>query len=112
MRAYASSARPDAVTGGRRRQRRAYDGHHRTGRQLPSSKTVVKLSSRKGVHMQIAHRILLASALLVFPASIVRAQASPDLSGHWEGSVRSPGMELAFQIDLVRSASGELAGTI
>ena len=37
---------------------------------------------------------------------------SMDPSGHWEGSVRLPAMEVAFQVDFERTAAGAVVGTI
>src|SRR5262245_27697301 len=55
----------------------------------------------------------LGVSLIVFSmASAVQAQAPIDPSGHWEGSVSSPDLPLDFSIDLVRSATGELTGTM
>jgi hypothetical protein len=48
----------------------------------------------------------------MLPAAALRAQTPVDLSGRWEGSVQSPGIELGFQIDLSKDAAGELSGTI
>jgi hypothetical protein len=50
-------------------------------------------------------------AMLLAFVPAARAQAV-DPSGHWEGAIEVPGREIAFQIDLVRSGSGELAGAI
>src|SRR5262245_48631887 len=51
-------------------------------------------------------------SLIVLSATALRAQDAIDLSGHWEGSVQAPGTELGFQVDLSRSAAGELSGTV
>lgn len=59
----------------------------------------------------LSRRASLVAALMLASASAARAQAV-DPSGHWEGAIEVPGRELAFQIDLVRVGSGELAGAI
>ena len=33
-------------------------------------------------------------------------------SGHWEGSIAAPGLELEFAVDLAKNSKGELVGTI
>jgi hypothetical protein len=53
---------------------------------------------------------IVVTALLV-SAPPARAQALADPSGHWEGSIRIPGRELTFEVDLVRNGKGELSGT-
>jgi hypothetical protein len=57
-------------------------------------------------------RTALLSGVMFLSATTLRAQAPVDLSGHWEGAVESPGMELFFQIDLAKNPGGELSGTI
>jgi hypothetical protein len=52
------------------------------------------------------------SSLMCLSAASLRAQAPVDLSGHWEGAVQSPGMDLFFQVDLAKNAAGDLSGTI
>lgn len=39
------------------------------------------------------------------------AQAPVDPSGHWEGTVPTPNMELQIEIDLTRASGGALTGT-
>jgi len=56
-------------------------------------------------------RILLLAALFLFPARLLMAQSPVDPSGHWEGTVQIPNMELKIEIDLVKNSKGELAGT-
>ena len=55
------------------------------------------------------------SRLLVIVAlgaqALPLAQAVPDVSGHWEGVVRVPDMEVKIEVDLARNSSGTLAGT-
>jgi len=42
----------------------------------------------------------------LFTAASLRAQTAVDPSGHWEGLVQAPGMDIAFQIDFAKSGSG------
>jgi len=60
--------------------------------------------------MRTFTRRLLVGALCLAPASSLRAQTA-DLSGHWEGSIQAPGMEVAIEVDLARNSKGEVAGT-
>jgi hypothetical protein len=53
---------------------------------------------------------LLLIAILAGPA-FPAAQATPDPSGHWEGTIRVPDMEMKIEIDLVKNHGGILAGT-
>lgn len=59
----------------------------------------------------LSRRTSFVAALLLACAPAAQAQAL-DPSGHWQGAIEVPGREVAFQIDLVRIGSGELAGTI
>ena len=54
--------------------------------------------------------MLLLVVMLSSPA-LAGAQTS-DPSGHWVGSIQIPGREVAFAIDLARTAAGEMAGAI
>ncbi len=56
------------------------------------------------------HTILVTTALLS-PALLLHAQ-TVDPVGHYEGVISSPAGEMALQIDLTRSAKGELVGTL
>jgi hypothetical protein len=40
------------------------------------------------------------------------AQASIDVSGHWEGVIQAPEMMVNFEVDFARNGKGELIGTI
>ena len=51
------------------------------------------------------------AAVVLFLASLVRAQMAVDPSGHWEGTVKIPNMEMKIEIDLTANSKGELAGT-
>ena len=55
---------------------------------------------------------VVAVALSCSWPSAVTAQASLDLSGHWQGSVSSPRGEMRFEVDLEKNDRGELAGTL
>ena len=56
-------------------------------------------------------RTSLLAALLLVPAPSLFAQTVVDPSGHWEGSVQAPNMEVKFAIDLTKNSKGELEGT-
>jgi hypothetical protein len=53
----------------------------------------------------------LFAALVLFLASLVRAQTAIDPSGHWEGAIQIPNMEMKIEIDLTKNGKGELTGT-
>jgi hypothetical protein len=53
----------------------------------------------------------LIAAFILFLASLVHPQAAIDPSGHWEGAVQIPNMEMKIEIDLTKNSKGELAGT-
>src|SRR6476661_2830251 len=61
--------------------------------------------------MRIVTRSLVVAALLLAPASSLRAQTAADPSGHWEGTVQVPNMEMRIEIDLAKNGKGGLAGT-
>jgi hypothetical protein len=61
--------------------------------------------------MRTFSRILSVAALLLAPTAL-RAQTPVDLSGHWEGAILAPGMEVSVEIDLTKTGNGELAGTV
>ena len=63
--------------------------------------------------MRLFTRMLLLLTLLLMPAQLLMAQtpAAADPSGHWEGTVQIPSMELKIEIDLARNSKGEFAGT-
>lgn len=56
------------------------------------------------------NRTLLVGVLLLTPASFAHAQ-TVDPSGHWEGTLPVPKMELKIEIDLARNSQGIFAGT-
>jgi hypothetical protein len=51
-----------------------------------------------------------AMVLLVAPSA--HAQGAADPSGHWNGTLEAPGMEVALEVDLARNSAGNLEGTI
>jgi hypothetical protein len=56
-------------------------------------------------------RVLLIAALLLLPAPSLIAQTAVDPSGHWEGAIQVPQMDLNIEIDLAKDSKGELRGT-
>jgi hypothetical protein len=50
-------------------------------------------------------------AIMLLPASFAPAQAASDPSGHWEGTIQVPDMELPIEIDLAKNDKGALVGT-
>src|SRR5262245_64932325 len=55
-------------------------------------------------------RSLIVASLLLAPASSLSAQKAADPSGHWEGTLKVPNMEIKVEIDLAKN-KGEMAGT-
>jgi hypothetical protein len=53
---------------------------------------------------------LLAALLLSAAASLIAQPAA--VSGHWEGSIRTPLTALAFEVDLAADSSGQLKGAL
>jgi hypothetical protein len=51
------------------------------------------------------------AALLLSPAPLLHAQ-TVDPGGHYEGVASSPAGEMALQIDLTKTAKGDIAGTL
>jgi hypothetical protein len=49
--------------------------------------------------------------LLLTPGSPAQAQGAPDPSGHWEGTLKVPQMDLKVEIDLARDSQEIFAGT-
>jgi hypothetical protein len=45
-------------------------------------------------------QMLLLTATLPFPAVSLLAQSAVDPSGHWQGTIQTPGTALGFEIDL------------
>jgi hypothetical protein len=61
--------------------------------------------------MRTLTRMLLLAALLVLPLSSLHAQSPVEPSGHWEGSVRTPRMEVRIEFDMQKNGNGMFAGT-
>ena len=61
--------------------------------------------------MRSHRRTLLLGVLLLTPGSLAQAQGAADPSGHWEGTLKVPQMELKVEIDLARDSQGVFAGT-
>jgi hypothetical protein len=61
--------------------------------------------------MRSHRRTLLLAGLLLTPGSLSHAQGAADPSGHWEGTLKVPQMELKVEIDLARDSRGVVAGT-
>jgi len=57
-------------------------------------------------------RTLAAAALALLLAAPLAARTAVDPSGHWEGALQAPAMQVPFAIDLARNEQGQLAGTI
>ena len=55
-------------------------------------------------------RTFMLVAVTVLPSASLLAQTI-DPSGHWEGTVVAPNMEVKIEIDLEKNATGALAGT-
>src|SRR6476620_3591420 len=71
--------------------------------------SLVHLLERR-THMRLHSRTLLLGVLLLTQTSMAQAQ-SADPSGHWEGTLKVPQMELKVEIDLARDSLGVFAGT-
>ena len=61
--------------------------------------------------MRTFTRMLLLTTVVLAPAAALRAQTAVDPSGHWEGSIKMPNMEVNIEIDLAKNSKGEMAGT-
>ena len=61
--------------------------------------------------MHLRRRTRYVAVLLLAAATSLGAQ-SANLSGHWEGSIKVPGMELRVEIDLAAASGGALTGTM
>lgn len=63
--------------------------------------------------MKLAHAVASSAAVIVLlTASPAPAQTTVDPSGHWEGMLDVPDASVALVVDLAKTASGGLAGTI
>lgn len=59
----------------------------------------------------MSSRRVLVVAVVVFLLACSLFGQAPDPSGHWEGEIHAPGMEVVIEVDLTRSPKGELTGT-
>jgi len=57
-------------------------------------------------------RTLVAVTFCLLTAPPLMAQTTPDLTGHWEGSVQAPASDVAFAIDIARDGGRQLTGTM
>ena len=62
--------------------------------------------------MQHNGRVLIIAALFVAASAPARAQQSRDPSGHWQGAVQMPSMQVPFDLDLAQDAAGRFGGTL
>jgi hypothetical protein len=63
------------------------------------------------VSMRVAYLSLVVVALAATLA-LVHAQAVPDVSGHWEGSLEVPTGPVLMVLDIAKDARGALGGTV
>jgi len=61
--------------------------------------------------MHSLRRTLFLGVLLLTPGSLAHAQGAADPTGHWEGALKVPQMELLVEIDLARDSQGVFSGT-
>lgn len=57
------------------------------------------------------NRLLFVLVLTTIVPLSLRGQGPVDPSGHWEGAVKMPDMELNIEIDFAKNSKGEFAGT-
>src|SRR4051812_29788339 len=62
--------------------------------------------------MQFNCRALIAATLFVAASVPARAQQPTDPSGHWQGALQTPSMQVPFDLDLAKDAAGRLSGTL
>lgn len=62
--------------------------------------------------MHPPRRTPLLAALFLLAVPSLRAQTAADPSGHWEGTLQVPGIEVSIEVDLAQNSKGEVAGTI
>jgi hypothetical protein len=55
---------------------------------------------------------LLFASLFLLSSSSVLVQGAMDPTGHWEGTLRIPGLERKVEVDLTRKVGGEIAGRL
>jgi len=59
----------------------------------------------------LSRAFLVAAAVLFRAAVAAQPTASTDPSGHWDGVVLAPNMEVKIEVDLARNSNGEFTGT-
>jgi hypothetical protein len=57
-------------------------------------------------------KLAMAVAAVCLSLPVPSVQPARDISGHWDGSIAAPDMDLSMAVDVTRNSSGELAGTI
>ena len=63
--------------------------------------------------MHFITRVLTIAVLpLILATSALRAQTPADPSGHWEGAIQAPSMEIRIDVDIARNAKGEFSGAL
>ncbi|MBW8862004.1 MAG: hypothetical protein JF601_06485 [Acidobacteria bacterium] len=62
--------------------------------------------------MQFNCRALIAAALFIASSVSARAQQPIDPSGHWQGAVQTPSMQVPFDLDLAKDAAGRFRGAL
>ena len=62
--------------------------------------------------MQLNRRMLIAATLCVAASVPARAQQPADPSGHWQGALQAPSMQVPFDLDLAIDAAGRYSGTL
>jgi hypothetical protein len=62
--------------------------------------------------MPLNRQTLIVATLLLAGSAAAHAQPSLDPSGHWQGAVQMPSMQVPFDLDLARDAAGRFSGTL
>ena len=62
--------------------------------------------------MQNHSRTLIVATLCVAASAGGRAQQTADPSGHWQGALQAPAMQVPFDLDLAKDAAGRFSGTL
>ena len=62
--------------------------------------------------MQHNGRALVIAVLFVAASVAARAQQPADPSGHWQGALQTPSMQVPFDLDLAKDAAGRFSGTL
>jgi hypothetical protein len=56
-------------------------------------------------------RSLIVTSLFLAPGVALHAQNAADPSGHWEGTLKLPNMEMKVEIDMAKNGTGDFGGT-